>query len=133
MRPIIKITPPLQIGVCFGHNPFRLGLGCTPGMILAILGGPRPDTIPWPAGGLGSQAASGRCPKSFNSKLKFLRFPVLLHNRPHNKLSFTHRLSIIRYPAGNRAVIGRCMQPQRRIFWDWTWANIRPMSVYPSA
>ena len=45
-------------------------------------------------------------------------------------ISFTHRFSIVRYPAGNQAVIDQRMKPQRRIFWDRTWADIRPMFVY---
>ena len=57
------------------------------------------------AGGWGSQAASGKCPKNFNSKLKFLRCPVHVHNRPHILHTlFKYRPISGRESSGNRPV-----------------------------
>ena len=70
---------------------------------LAILGWSPAGHQTWAAGCRGSKAASGRCPKSFNSKLKFFRCPVRFHNRPHIlHTSFKYRPISDRESSGNR-------------------------------
>ena len=72
-------------------------------IFFAILGWSPAGHQTWSAGGRGSPAASGRCPKSFNSKLKFLRCPVHFHNRPHIlHTSFKYRPISDRESSGNR-------------------------------
>ena len=74
-----------------------------PACFLAILGWSPAGHQTWPAGGRGYQAASGRCSKSCNSKLKFLR--CHFHNRPHIlHTSFKYRPISGRELSGNRPV-----------------------------
>ena len=55
---------------CFGHNPFRLGLGCTPGMIFSHFGvfpGRTPDMAGrWP----GLSGSIGEVPEEFQLEVK---------------------------------------------------------------
>ena len=87
--------------------------------ILAIFGCPPAGHQTWPAGGRGSQAASGRY-----SKLKFLRCPVHFHIRPHIlHTSFKYRPISGQESSGNRPVYVASEE-------KFLGPDIRPMSVY---
>ena len=101
-----------------GHNPFR----CTPGMILAMLAGSSAGHQTWPVGVRGSSEATGKC-----LKLKFIWCPVDFHNQPHIlHTSFRYRPISGPESSSNRPL----SVTSEETFWDWTWVDIRSMSVY---
>ena len=108
--------------LCFGHNLFRLGLGCTPGMIFShfdLVDGWTPDMAGhWP----GLSSSIREVPEEFYLEVKISPVSgrlIIGH------ISFTHRLSIVRYPAGNQAVI---TPPDNRPTFRWAWFKHRSFS-----